>query len=311
MLAPSPSLPLALPDPLLTGPFTTAHARAVGVARHRLLAMQRAGVVRRLLRGVYVAADRAEDAALRAAALALLVDGAAVAVDRTAAWLHGLDLPGEPVHAHDVLGRSHPGLHFGSRRRLADREVLTLPAGIRVTTPVRTLLDLGRLLAPDRALATLDLALRTGRCRAAGLFAELPAQSGLPGADRLPRLVASADARAADVAESLLRHCWYDAALPPPVPGLVLRGQRLALALPTHRFGVVLARGCASSAETAARATTSALDRHPVGWTVAAVPAWRVLHGDPELVAERLRSAFGAHLLGVRRSHDAGADALG
>lgn len=296
-MPPPAVLPLVLPDPLLRGPFTTAHARAVGLSRHQLLTMHRAGVLRRVLRGVYVDALVPDGPSVRAVALSLLVDSRTVAVDRTAAWLHGLELPGEPVHAHDVLGRSRPGAHFGARRELAPRDVCLLAGGIRATSPVRTVLDLARLLGPGRALATLDQALRTGRCAPAALFADLPAQAGLPGADRLAGLAARADGRAADVTESLLRHCWHEAGLPWPVPGLRSGGARLALGLPAHRFGVVLG--------TPGSATAPA----PAGWTVLAVPAWRVLHGDAELLAERLRSAFSAHLLGVRPLHDAGADA--
>src|SRR6476661_8240587 len=81
-------------------PFTRAMARTVGVERSALERMLRDGSVIRLLRGVYAASTAPDTIALRAAAVALAVGRETVAVDRTAAWVHGVDVtglpPGEP-----------------------------------------------------------------------------------------------------------------------------------------------------------------------------------------------------------------------
>ena len=86
-------------DPLvarlpLDRPFTPRQASGVGVPRPALERLVRSGEVRRVLRGVYAARDRARrHAPFALRALALAVGGTPVAVDRTAGWVHGLDLP--------------------------------------------------------------------------------------------------------------------------------------------------------------------------------------------------------------------------
>ena len=88
-------------------------------------------LIRPVLRGTYVAAQAPDTVDLRAAALRLVVPETAVVTDRTAAWLHGVDiLPRSAVHAppppvrvrqHGVAGASprggerHP--HAAERRR--------------------------------------------------------------------------------------------------------------------------------------------------------------------------------------------------
>lgn len=76
----------------LDRPFTPAQAHAWGVSRQTLRTLVARGVVRRVLQGVYVATQAVDDMNLRAQALALVVPEAAVVTDRTAAWLHGIDL---------------------------------------------------------------------------------------------------------------------------------------------------------------------------------------------------------------------------
>jgi putative AbiEi antitoxin of type IV toxin-antitoxin system len=284
------SLPLPLPVPvppaLVDGPFTRTTAAAVGVDRPALERMIRAGVVRRMLRGVYVDACQPDSAALRARALALVVPARSVVVDRTAGWLHGLDreagLPPPTEVGLDVLGRRGRLRHFGVHRPLAARDVMTL-GGVRTTTPVRTALDLARLLAPDRALATLDATLRAGWCDQVALVAELARLGRLPGGRRLRGLVGLADHRARTPVESVLRLRWLDSGLPTPVLGLSLASGRvrLTLALPAERFAAVVGDAPAVS-----------------GWWLVRLAARRVLQSDARLVEEHLRREYHRHLLG-------------
>ncbi len=76
----------------LDEPFTAAQARASGVSRRTFDALVRDGFVRRVLHEVYAAAQAPDDTQMRAAALALVIPPEAVVADRTAAWLHGVDI---------------------------------------------------------------------------------------------------------------------------------------------------------------------------------------------------------------------------
>jgi hypothetical protein len=215
---------------------------------------------------------------LRAAALLLVTAPGAVAVDRTAAWLHGALTP---EHTWPVTVARRDGR--GSGRHLTARDLEEV-AGMRVTTPVRTALDVGRLLPPAVALGCLDGLLRGGRLRHPELLLAARSQDGRPGVRQLRRLAAMADGRADGPAESTLRLHWCAADLPTPVPGHVVAGQRLALALPTYHFGVVLTSGSRSRAAAA-------------GWAVVGLGEERVLASDRELLGRHLEQEFRLHLL--------------
>lgn len=153
----------------LSVPFTPAQAQEAGVSRTRLATLTRRGLVRPVLRGVYAAAQLVDSIEFRAAALALVVPPTAIVTDRSAAWLHMVDLLA-PSAVHqmpplDVYSRSasrlrRPGVASGERR-MRDEDVMVVD-GVLVTTPLRTALDLGRRLNRFHALAALDGFLRAG-----------------------------------------------------------------------------------------------------------------------------------------------------
>jgi hypothetical protein len=157
------TLPLAPMHPLLPldRPFTPATARTLGVERSSLDRMLREGTIRRLVRGVYVASTAPDSTSLRAQAVALAIGRKAIAVDRTAAWVHGVHVrrrsPCELPSLESVHGGRSSGSTSGARELLG-RDVQHLD-DLRVTTPLRTALDLGRSLAPDLALGAMDLLL--------------------------------------------------------------------------------------------------------------------------------------------------------
>lgn len=276
-------------------PFTPAMARTAGMQRGALERQVRSGTVRRILRGVYVHASVPETSSLRAAALALVLPADAVAVDRTAAWLYGIEVaPGvegrlPPVDLVRPSGGSRR--HFGGRRALAARDVVRI-RDVRVTTPLRTALDLGRLLAPDRALATIDALLRTGRFSHVELLAELSRMGSHKGVLQLRRLAPLADARAADPAESVLRLRWLDADLPTPVPHLLVAAPggrvEVTLAAPGQRFAV-----CLGGRAEDKRLRSLALP----GWRAVVLSPHRVLNADAYLVSQHLRTEFHRQLL--------------
>ncbi len=137
------------------GLFTSAQAQAAGVGKMTISRLARHGQIEQVARGVYRAAgapsSREED--VYAAWLALNPVAAAwerpmdgtdfVASLNTAAWLHGLgELKPEPItFSHDKRTRSRNTRLRFLTRRLDDMEI-TVVAGIPVTTPARTILDL-------------------------------------------------------------------------------------------------------------------------------------------------------------------------
>lgn len=203
-------------------PFTWPEAEAAGFSSRELRALVIGGRVRRLLRGVYAAASLGDDLDTRVAALALVVPADGVVVDRTAAWLHGVDLlprsaltEQPPVELFLPPGRRVRRDSVGSgERTFGPTDVLDL-GGVRVTSPLRTALDLGRRLWRFDALAALDGFVR------AGVPLELLGEHverfrGHRGVVQLRHLVPLADGRAEAPSESALRLWWYDAGLPTP-----------------------------------------------------------------------------------------------
>jgi hypothetical protein len=214
-LTPRSPLPLDVP-------FTGAQAMALGVSRQTLRTMLDRGMVRRMLQGVFVAAQARDDMDLRAGALALVVPDGAVVTDRTAAWLHGVELlprssgttppPVSAFHTSDTRMR-RPGVASGRRGLLASD--ITVVHGIRVTTALRTAADLGRLLWRYDALAAIDGFLRIGVPQEI-LIAEIGRFKGYRGVRQLRVLAPLGDGLAESPGESALRLNWYDAGLPRP-----------------------------------------------------------------------------------------------
>lgn len=233
----------------LTEPFTTAQARDQGVSRSRLATLVGRDLIRPVLRGVYAAAQVVDTLEFRAASLALVVPPSAVVTDRTAAWLHQVDLlPRSAVHQMppiEVYSRTasrvrRPDVASGERR-LRDGDVMVV-GGVLVTTKLRTALDLGRRLNRFESLAALDGLLRAG-VRHEELLAEVERFRGERGVVQLRWLAPLADPRAESPPESVLRLHWLDATgMPPPEPqAWVYDGgyprYRIDLSNPTLRYG--------------------------------------------------------------------------
>lgn len=272
-----------LPSPLVE-PFTPAMAARAGIGRSTLERLLRQGRIVRVLRGVYLDAEVRPDRCLRARALSLVIGARHLVVGRTAAWVHG----GERIDA-DPSGAVPLDLH--GRRRYPGRDLPLGPddvvrlGSVRVTSPVRTALDVARRLAPDRALAALDGMIRSGALEQRCLLAAAETLEMLPGARQARELIATADPRAADGAESVLRLSWLQARMPTPVPGLVVGGHRLALALPIQRFATSL------------DPVPEFVDWPAPGWRVLALDRGRVLAGDRGFLSEHLEREFHQHLL--------------
>ena len=78
--------------------FTTRQAQELGISRKQLTAAEEVGLLRRVLRGVYVPAHVGDTLESRAACASLVVAAGSVVRDRTAAWIYGVDVLTNPEH---------------------------------------------------------------------------------------------------------------------------------------------------------------------------------------------------------------------
>ena len=161
-----------------------------------------------------------------------------------------------------------------------------------MTTPLRTALDLGRLLPPGTALGAMDGLLVAGRLTHVQLLAEVPRMAGHRGVGQLRVLAAQVDPRASGMAESVLRLHWHRARLPTAVPGMrvVAAGRlvRLSLGVERRQFGAVLA-------DRVSAADLVALEG--AGWRVVVLSAQRVLRSPAEAWTRHLEREFHQQLL--------------
>ncbi|MFW6774851.1 hypothetical protein ACOACO_11235 [Nocardioides sp. CPCC 205120] len=247
----SPLLDDRFPLPL-DAPFGLDAVRAEGFPVRWLGRLVRSGHLRRVVRGVYVAAQVPDSTRLRIDSLALVVPDDAVVCDRHAGWLHGAGMvlaPNEhlelqPIRVFRPSGRERlrNGLADSGERAFAPGDLVDL-GGLRVTTPLRTTWDLGRVRSREHALGGLDAMLRLG------VFTQ---DELLDGVDRfrkqrwvrtLRELAPLADGRSESPGESVTRLRWLDLGIGTPEPQLELRRggllvARLDLAERSVRFAV-------------------------------------------------------------------------
>lgn len=238
---------LTLPD----GPFTFAEAHRFELSRRLLRDAVERGEVRRVLRGVYVDARLPDTTAVRAAAVAHVTGPFEVVCDRTAAWLHRVDVFGYGdsevlpdvetcvIRGHSPVRRS--GVD-GRTRDLLPEDVMVV-AGVAVTTPLRTALDLGCALPRHRALGALDAFMHIHDVRREEMERVASRYRRRRGVIQLRTLIPLADARAESMRESWVRLDIRDHGLPAPTlqhwvthNGVPI--YRLDLAYPRHRVAV-------------------------------------------------------------------------
>jgi very-short-patch-repair endonuclease len=175
------------------------------MSRRELARRTSRGELRQLTPHLYTdVAEPQPDEPLRAAAVAL--DGA---VSHTsAALLWGLELAATPGQPTVTVGRDR------SRARLLDVRVhradleeqdVRWRDGVRVTTVLRTVLDLCRSLPLAEAVAAVDSALRRRLLTVAQLRAALLALPAGRGRGLVARAIALVDPRSGSVLESLVR----------------------------------------------------------------------------------------------------------
>lgn len=162
--------------------------RKAGLSRRRLQAAVSDGRLRPVAPDLFVTAHPQPDELLRCAVLRL---GAAVS-HTSAAVLWGIELVTAPGMPHVCVARNRGGArHEGvrvHRSDVADDDLIRV-AGVLVTGPVRTLLDLCRSLPLAEAVASVDSALRRAIVATEQLIGALHALP--PGPGRRPWPVSS------------------------------------------------------------------------------------------------------------------------
>src|SRR5215472_344329 len=151
-MAPHP----VIPAELTRGPFTLVEARQAGLSSGQL----RGTSWRRIGSSLYVWAALGDDPVLLLAALHRGLPVGAAFSGKTAAWLHGLDLPPcAPVEVTipESCGTSARAGMAVRRGDLPDQDVVER-RGMRVTSAVRTMADLSSRLPLVEAVVAMDMA---------------------------------------------------------------------------------------------------------------------------------------------------------
>lgn len=210
----------------LDAPFTSAQAHAAGITRKSLEGLVQKNLVRRVLRGVYAAAQAPDSRAFRGAALGLVAPESSVVCDWTAAWFWtGLDRPGThlgqtpPLSVYRFRGheRLRNPLVTSGERWFSPVDVVPLNGRLSVSTPLRTAWDLGRFSPRLVAIGGMDALLRTGHFTLDELLAGVERFRRQRGVVQLRHLAPMLDPLSESPGESALRLRWMDVpALPRP-----------------------------------------------------------------------------------------------
>jgi hypothetical protein len=232
-----PHLDDTFPLPL-DAPFTTRNAADAGIAPHELTLLKREGLLRTPIKGVYVAAQAPDDTAHRLACLRLVTPPDAIVVDRHAGWAQGADMllhPNEHLRAMPIAiflphgrGRLRNKLADSGERTFLERD-LTVVDGVRMTTPLRTALDLGRQRWPEPALTALDALHRLRAFSVAELLSEIDRFKRMRWVTTLRLVAPHTDGRSQSGGETVVRWRWLNLPVPPPEPQIEVRSKgRLA-----------------------------------------------------------------------------------
>jgi hypothetical protein len=179
----------------------------------------------RLFRDVYVNRDEEVTAALRAKAGWLWAKRRGIVAGFSAAALHGSRWVDATTAVELIHENRHrlPGLHTRGDR--IEEDEITVVDGVPVTTPARTVLDLGCWYPTTSGVAAIDSLARATEIKAADV--ELLAQRypGRRGIARARRAVTLFDAGAQSPKETWLRLVLVEAGLPRPQTQIPVRDE--------------------------------------------------------------------------------------
>ena len=287
-------------------PFAASDAAKLGLTGTRLRRLCEAGLVRRVLYGVYVRADVPVTMQVKLAAAALVINRDAVACDRTAAWIWGVDtfrmreldvVP--PLETYVLRGRTRTRRDQtrGGVRDLAPQDWLEIDS-VKLTTPLRTALDLGCGLNRREALGAMDALARGHGLSHAQLAQQLPRFRRRRGVIQLRELVPLVRGQAESMRESWTRLAIHDFGLPEPtlqwwvdVDGVPT--YRLDLAYPHARIAIEYdGRDHHTSAADRARDDARRAWLRAHGWTVIVVDASDFAPGADDAWLYAIRDAL-------------------
>jgi hypothetical protein len=272
--------------------------RTAGVSRRGLVRLLEDEDLRPLAADVVTArGDTPTDEAVWAAVVGLR----GTASHRSAARMWGLELVRRDGPVEVTVGRNRSRAVWPSakvhRQDLPPDDVQE-HGGLRLTTPLRTVLDLARALPLEQAVAAADSALRQGLVTLEELVRASEDLPAAPGTTRVRSVVALVDPSSGSVLESVCRVLFHLAGLPAPVTQLTVRGPdgavlgRVDFAWPEHRL-VVETDGYAFHADRSSYRTDRRRTNAFVlaGWRVLRFSWEDVLH-DPEHVVATVRAAL-------------------
>jgi len=231
-----------VPPVLMRGVFRLEEARRAGLRRWHLEGKS----WRRVGPGTYMWAGLTETPQLRLMGARSRLPPAAAFSGLTAAWLHGLDvMPCDPI---EVTLPNDAGISARSgviiRRSQVIEAEIVIRRGLRVTSIVRTLLDVCRRLSLVEAVVVADAALHL---RLVGLDALNEAVAGFarqPGVNKLRRVVACVEPATESPMETRLRMLLLLAGLPRPEAQVAIHDSagrfagRLDLYYRSNRLGI-------------------------------------------------------------------------
>lgn len=212
--------------PRLAGVMTLADLRSDGVSPARRRTLVQRGELISIRRGVYVSPTDPHletpsgRRLLNAAALAVATRGTVVS-HQSAALAHQLDLVGESDERPTLTrlpGRNaSAGLGAIMHNAALPPGHVKFQAGVLVTTPARTVMDLARTLPFAEGVVAADSAIRQGLTRKSELRNILTACRNWPGAATAARVVDFSSGLSESALESLARVLFHESGLPPPV----------------------------------------------------------------------------------------------
>lgn len=267
----------------------------------------RRGVWQRVGPALYAKGSRADLVEIRLAAVQIRLPVLAAFSERTAAWLHGLDLapcaPIQVVAAPEAKISARSGAKV--RRALLHPAELGWVRGFRVTSPLRTVLDLGSRFPLIESVSAVDMALHKGLVEETALASAVTAATGRKGSVQLRRVLALCDGSAESPMETRLRVLIELAGLPRPQSQLELfdaEGEfiaRVDLCYPDHRLVIEFDGGAHREQLVADNRRQNRIIAE--GYRVLRFTGADVL-GHPDHVIRQVAAALGIHHIRRRSS---------
>lgn len=285
------------------GVITLQQLQMAGVTRHQRRGAVRSGRLRLELRGVYVMAGAPDTPARHQVVACLALDQPAAVSHRAAARQWGVRLAGPEVEVTSVRRRTLPGVLVHRSPDLTHGDV-RWREGVPVTTPARTLVDLGAVCDASAVAEALEKLLmeRVTTLDAVRRCLDRVRRRGRPGVaaiDRALRARALGDAPAESVLEARFAELCRVAGLPMPRYQVTIEMGaeriRVDFAYPEQRI-VIEIDGFAHHGSRASFHADRRRDQLLVahGWTVLRFTA-RDLTDDPDYVATVVAETLARH----------------